>query len=536
MTLLFFRFWHLGVYALAWLLTSPFYQADIREYSRDIIGYGNDLPSSAWEFGHLLLRPFLFVLHQAFGSTLSSVFDLDPERQVSALLIATAGLFGAVSVHTLRGILQRLSLDRVSPLILPLFIFSLSFLNFSQAGTSYVYALCFLLLGLRHTLEVAAAGKRAVIAALCFSIAIAWWATSVFAIPGLIVGTALLPIPGATRPHTWVRTARLVALTMGSSVVMFGSGALLAGVDSLPEARQWVISSSHGVELAGVHRSVWGFPRSVVHMGDLALQVKRYLLNDPYNPTSLLDLALCPIWMIACFYVVLLTLAWILARKRDFRPYLAFAILSSGPVLCFAALFDGAAVERYLPLYPALFLFLAAGINASSLLTRRVLSGFVVVIVATNGYRLSIIRTASEIVTIEQALRPAVMEAKPYSRYVVLNLQDPFEAFNRTERFHPLNAAGRFHPYTIMDEMKDRRRWRASIHTMMISTWNAGGDVWVSKDLLLARPPRNAYWAEGEHPIRWADLVQVMRELSFDRTAGAFLRVKHDLSIAQRLP
>ena len=59
---------------------------------------------------------------------------------------------------------------------------------------------------------------------------------------------------------------------------------------SADDFRAWISESSHGIRgIGGLQRAVIGFGRSLVNMDRLGLVAKRYLLEDPYNPTTLAD-------------------------------------------------------------------------------------------------------------------------------------------------------------------------------------------------------------------------------------------------------
>jgi hypothetical protein len=54
---------------------------------------------------------------------------------------------------------------------------------------------------------------------------------------------------------------------------------------------------------------------------------------------------------------------------------------------------------------------------------------------------------------------------------------------------------------------KASSQWREEFATKALETWNAGGDVWLSRRVLEPRPGNASYWVEGNDPgITWAQI------------------------------
>lgn len=87
-------------------------------------------------------------------------------------------------------------------------------------------------------------------------------------------------------------------------------------------------------------------------------------MDDPYNPVPLGDLLRFSLWKLALFYAALAALVVQLARSPMGRRALALLAVCGAPVLGFAVFWQGGDIERYLPLYPMLFLALAIGVRA----------------------------------------------------------------------------------------------------------------------------------------------------------------------------
>ena len=71
------------------------------------------------------------------------------------------------------------------------------------------------------------------------------------------------------------------------TILVYVPIAALGGVRSVDGFRAWMVESQHGIRgIGGLPRMVVGFGRSLVNMDRLGLVTKRYLIHDPYNPTT----------------------------------------------------------------------------------------------------------------------------------------------------------------------------------------------------------------------------------------------------------
>src|SRR5262249_4514379 len=148
-----------------------------------------------------------------------------------------------------------------------------------------------------------------------------------------------------------------------ASAIFYGSAAALQGIYTPHGFIQWMSASSHGITTGGFTRMVFGFARSFVNMGNDGVMFKRFLLHDPFNPVSLLDLVRVSLGKFLLFYLVLAILLVALLRTAQGRRFLAFLSLTALPVVTFAGFWQGGDMERYFPLYPAIFLSLAYALS-----------------------------------------------------------------------------------------------------------------------------------------------------------------------------
>jgi hypothetical protein len=75
----------------------------------------------------------------------------------------------------------------------------------------------------------------------------------------------------------------------------------------------------------------------------------------------------------------------------------------------------------------------------------------------------------------------------------------------------------------------DSDRWPQAFARRAMRTSQEGGEVWISKRMLSARPLADWSWTEGEDPLlKWRDIPDFFRRFTFDGDVGGtdgFLRV-----------
>ena len=135
----------------------------------------------------------------------------------------------------------------------------------------------------------------------------------------------------------------------------------------------WVGEASHGIQIAGVARAVFGFARSFINMGEDGVLFKRYLLHDPFSPVSVAALLRVALAKLVFFYALLASVVVTLLMAKRWRP-LGLLAMASAPVLLFAVRWQGGDMERYLPLYPFLFLAIALCLSERAQRFQRLLS------------------------------------------------------------------------------------------------------------------------------------------------------------------
>jgi hypothetical protein len=194
---------------------------------------------------------------------------------------------------------------------------------------------------------------------------------------------APLLLDGITRDRLRLvaQTTLITGLAVGG---IFGLAALSQGLYTVAGVRDWIASSSHGAANRGLPRAALGFARSFISLGNDGILFKRFLVRDPFNPVSLTDLLRVSLWQLGLFYLFIGALLLTLVRKPPGRRYLLYWLAGSLPVLIFGVLWQGGDMERYLPLYPALFLVLGYALEQGQRWFRAVALSFFVLAALAN--------------------------------------------------------------------------------------------------------------------------------------------------------
>jgi hypothetical protein len=517
----------LTVYLLITLFTNAYFMADTADYVDSIVSFVDGRYYDFWEFGHLFWRPLGWLLYALSKPLTGLVGGSDVRFHVLLVLVALNWLTGLLCVCALHGILGRLcQRSWIVNLVAISFIFSQAFLNFTQTGSSYIPGLSLLLLGLYILARRGERRENSVITALLAGLALAGsvclWFPYVLAMPAAV--TSPLFLFGFDRRH-WrlvISTGVAVGVFMAIAYAAVLIGAL--GIHTFGGFRAWMSAASHDTDIKGVTRMVFGFARSFIYMGNDGMLFKRYLVGDPFNRVSFFDLLRFSLWKLALFYLFLASLAINLLRSAQARRILGLLILNAAPVILFAVFFDGGAVERYLPLYPAIFIALSVCLcsESSIRLAKYLAFTFIAAVIVTNAAAM-----AKPVLDRQQEATAArisgvVQRLKPGSRIIAVTWQDELINFSRSYPFHPLNRAGNLRVGALVTPGTTlAAEWRQGFALQAEETWSRGGDIWVSRRVLSAQPQAEWNWAEGdEKRVSWPDFHAFFSQMELGESTG----------------
>jgi len=224
-----------------------------------------------------------------------------------------------------------------------------------------------------------------------------------------------------------------------------------------------------------------------------------------------------------CLFVGVIVLG--LTRSQRGRRMLCVLVMGCAPLLFFAAvIFEGGALERYLPMYPFVFLACAlalAGKHSLSWLRYPALL-FVLVMAGTN---LAVMRT-TRLEQVQEASAARIRELQPRltrgSLVIVVHHQDALMEFFHDSPFHPINRKGTLNIYIALEPGADRiLTWRQGFARKVLACWEGGGEVWFSKRFLAPRPQTEWDWVEGDdRRFSWSDLSPFFSQLETGEGVG----------------
>jgi hypothetical protein len=440
-------------------------------------------------------------------------------------------LTGLWAVVCLRLLLGRLChREWVANITVLAFLCTNAFLNYTQTGASYVPGLALLLSSLYFLLPGESADRdvghsrwTAIGAGATLAGAVCFWFPFVLVVPG----TLALPLLFRRRPFR--NSLQLVLTALVAFAVCVGipyvTVALILGIHTPQQFLEWMAGASHGYKHGGVARFIFGFARSFVNMGQDGLLFKRYLLHDPYSPVSLLQLFRVSLLKLGLFYLLLLSTVFGALRTDTGRRLIAAVSLQAVPIFVFALfLFEAGMPERYLPLYPAIFLTFGYSLSADRTpdWLRYLILICMTALMLSNVNAMRVDRLARQDEPVLARIREMQPRLKPNSLVCVVHLQDELSGLYFNFPFHPINRQGTLNIYSVTEPGSERNlTWRRDFAMKALTNWQAGGDVWLSKRLFAERPLPEWNWAEGDDKrISWADLLPFFSRLEVEEELG----------------
>jgi hypothetical protein len=507
-----------SAYVLLTAVTTPFFMGDTIGYADAIAERRfTDFGHYGWYWlGHASAALLMPVTRQIVGPSLPT--------NIALSLVFLSWVTGLMSVLLMRALVFHVT-KRQGAAYAAAFglLVSQSFLNFTQSGCSYTFGMSFLLLGIWLLVTRDEARTRtALLAGTALFVAVAVWFTYVFSIPAALLAPAALRGLTRRRLVMAVQTGLVLSVLL---LVTFGAAGYSLGVRTVDDGRRWITDAAHGVRgMDGVPRMVLGLGRSFIDTGNDGPMMKAYLSKDPYNPVGLADIVRGSLWKLALFYAFVATIVVNLARSLDGGRVLALLALNAVPVIGFAIVWQGAAIERYLLMYPVFFL--AFGYSIASVHAVRPLKFaavlFVAVMTAVNlGVMAAPVQAAREQAALAR-IRPLEPHLRAESIVATVTQQDQVWAFRWTFPFNPINADGRLSVYHLVEPGTDQAlAWQAIFARHALAAWANGGDVWVSNRTRSERPKREWRWIEGDDPaVSWTDVTSFFSTLDMGPLAG----------------
>lgn len=510
-------------YCLLLALSASEDPGDTRDYAKSIAERFANRDLFFWEAGHLLWRPLgylVVLLTRSAGAPISAAAFY---AYIVHSLTALSVVMGAVALLAFLAWAQRCGIATIPAVGATLALATTcAFLNYAQTGASYVPSLAMFMVGL-WALERANARAqwRDFVSPLAFSLCVLFWLPMMFSIP--VAAASPLILRGDSKRRR-IAAAWSCVLAGVLVVAAYLAVAEIKHIHTIGEFRHWLSDASHGIENSGgLSRTAIGLARSVVSTAQLGITAKRYLLHDSYSPATAADVVRAGLYRVAIFYAALGLLCYSLVRKRQSRRVLAFLALGAIPVLAFAVAWQGGDLERYFPLFPALFL--AVGVAFSSLQRRfSVLAvvALVALLAAFNIPEYSRAKATRACGELESRMHSVTASNRTHTLIVTMGA-DELSSFRgrcpdarELEQPDAPGVVGIFTPHSA-----EGIHWREFFAERALDEWRGGGRVLISSGLLAERPPAQWHWAEGDDPrVRWGEFPGFFDSLATTGSRG----------------
>ena len=497
----------------ALLLTAPEFTGDAPDYARDVADAASPTDTLLFEPGHLVWRPLGYFVTRVTGD-LPRATRAESIRIAQHRLTAMVVPFGVVAVMALAVIAFDLSGSVAIGITAgALLATSSGFLNYGQAGSSYIPGMCLILLGIAvgwrpdRSLTYA----RAALAGGLLALGVMLWLPYVLSLPAALLGIWVVARRGRD-PKAPVMLMVAVGTCAVIGLLSFAVAAWLDGVTSLAAFRAWVNESSHGITSSGLKRVVLGFPQSFVYMENGGRVVNRYLSGDPFYPVTRAEVLRLQLWpRMAAFYVGLAVAMALLLRQRSTRALALLLALAAVPTVAFAIHWMGSDVERYFPAYPFLLLLLAlAAVSAYDAFRRaRVLPALA--LAPLGVFWLLNLPPKSNVVerrnaAVQLGRLACLVDSLDGNSVIVLpGPSDPLWNFNRNELDLPPRATGTTVVTSFRTATADSKDWRELQRSDIRRFLAEGRRVFAFGYALEPQPPKDVNWLEGEDRfVRWA--------------------------------
>jgi len=506
-------------YTILAIKTEAYYQADTWIYIEQIVKAQSE--TELLEFGHLFWRPIVKLVYQAllFFSILDDKGDF--QLQLFQTLLIVNWIAGIVAVCALTYVTNTLTRNtKISGLTVGILIISNAYLNFIHTGSPYILGLSLLLLSLAFQVHFAVHHKKAIayLSAVCLAGSVLIW--FLYALTFIYCTVFSFHILSNNKQ---IRKQALLIGGSGFLLVLLGyiTAFFLLHLHSHREIIAWVSASSHGIELSGVQRAIFGLPKLLIYAAQDGVLIKRYLLHDPFNPVAFEQLLITSLWKVLLFYLVLFSIVFYLISKKAWREAGVF-LTNAIPILLFASFFDGAATERFLPLLPGLLILITdAFVRLWHIQSVRIIIAclFLGLFIA-NYSAASKERSEEERRKVEAELQPIVPKLTPIDRIITLNLDDLLD-YKRNYPQRPLSKIMNLY-WLVELGTPSVHQWRKNFASTVKSTWKHGGKIWMRRLLMLERPI-GTNWVEGADPyLRWRDFKEVLNKLEVDSSYGTY--------------
>lgn len=527
------------IYLITWAYTRAHFMADTSVYAEAILDHergGGPLDyhlmtsNPFWDFGHLVWRPLGWLCFVITRPVTQWSAQHNERAEVLLTLIGINFVAALACVSLFFLLARRVIGDDWPALVATIGFFSAdAFLNYAHTGNAYVVGLACLVAGMYFLLsqEVPAVSLgRALVAALMFVLAVLFWFPYIFVLPAAMAAPLLLY--GHERQRLRLAGQTLLACAV-LGMAAYASATAAVGIRSVTDLKQWILGAGHGqIQLGGLRaaaRLAFALPRSFINMDRDGMWLKRYLVHDPYAQVTARDLFRLSLWKLLLFYasaVIVCAELWRSKRGRMLLLLLASTVL---PIFIFAVfIFEAGSIERYLPLYPFVFLawgYVLAGGEASRA-SRCSLMLFLIAAIAVNVNSMRKGTLESKRAKTIARIHDLIPLLGPNSLVMAVNGQDNLAEFHQNFPLDAINVNAQWQTYVVIEINAARlSAWRQDLARRVLGTWQRGGTVWLPMRFLRARPNPKWNWVEGDdRRVAWTDLPSFFSQFETGPAVG----------------
>jgi hypothetical protein len=527
------------IYLSIWAATRAHFMADTNVYMEAIlrhqhgggvIDYRLLTSNPFWDFGHLLWRPFGWLCF-VITRPLTQPFAEQSERGQVILMLIGINFVAALACVSLFYLLAKRIIGHSWPAVFAtLGLFSAdAFLNYAHSGNAYVVGLACLVAGIYFSFgqnSPAASLGAALGAALMLALAVLFWFPYIFVLPAAIAAPLFLHGPDRQRLLVAGQTLATCAVI---GVAVYALAIATLGIWHLADLRDWILASGHGQIQAGGFRAAarlaFSVPRSFLNMDRDGMWLKRYLLHDPYAPVTIRALFRLSLWKLLLFYVSAAVTCIELLRSKRGRMLFLLLVSTAVPIFAFAVfVFEAGSIERYLPLYP--FVFLVCGYVLGAEHTKFAAKLLLILALTTMG-AININSGRKGALELRKAevmarIHDLIPQLDQNSLVLAVNEQDNLAEFRLNVPLDAVNLHGNWRTYDMLEINTTRLlTWRKDFAIRALATWHRGGAVWLPERVFRRQPRPEWNWVEGDDKrVKWTDLPSFFSQLDTGPIVG----------------
>ncbi|HEY7212348.1 MAG TPA: hypothetical protein VH477_18885 [Bryobacteraceae bacterium] len=520
------------------LLIRPIGYVDTFDYAKHVVDESHHLlkpqQNPFWEFGHVLGRPLGYVLWSPLRGVLRTLCQGDDILAAGSVLIGisiAAGFLGAIFLFLL---LTRLTRNTtIAAIVSVAYLSTHALLFYTETGMAYVPGISCQIAALYYLQRFIDEGRfsavRGALAGLFLGLSLVLWFPYVLSVPGILCYALLIPetVPGGALTCDFRQRmpglAGMAAGTIMPLLLVYLPVMIFCGFTHASAIAQWIARSRYDKRpINGLLRMAGSIPRAFLALNQGNTEWKRILFEHRRFTAGVLIKT--GVWKLLLVYGMFALLVAQLWRSMWGRRLLLCLAAAAIPVVIFAAfLFEAGPPERYMALFPLLFLGFAwiMADRQASALVRLALAAFFASMLLTNMPALFRFRSEAGFESARARLAALNPILTSNDRILIFSLQDTVMGFVQA---HPFDLLSRDR-YLMIPAVPwgtiHVRQWRQQVAERTLSVWQRNGNIWISQRLLYERPDPAWGWVAGDDPrVSWEEVPAFFHSLDLVSPRG----------------